>query len=175
MCIVFATVVGFADVLISQDWSTIKTRLEPLIVQYALEERKRLVISRKAAIDTTYKRYKSHFLPPKPLHVPICTLPSLSVLGLYEPIKSLLSLPSGTKKQAKSGVADFVDTWPHLTVQELASIYSPLHVSQNAMDVPLLTNLNIHLVAPILCIPCTRAHNTNPTFFWWGSCGATQG
>ena len=156
-----------------QDWTAIKTRLEPLIIQFALEERERLMIFRKRAINIAYEKYKCDFLPPKLQRIPISTLPPLSGLGLYEPIKNLLNLPSGTEKfeqRVNSCVEDFLNAWSHLVVPELASVYSSLYTPQNTVDVPSLKNLNIFMAASVfLCIPCTRAHKADSTFFGWAA------
>ena len=148
----------------------IKTRLEPLIIRFALEERERILFSRKQAIIAAYEKYKLD-LPTKHHKNSIYTCPPLEGLILYESIKNLLNLPSGSgefEKQVKSCVEDFIDTWPHLTVQRLASIYPSLHVPQSAVDVPSLKDLNILAVASVfLCIPCTQAHWPRSTFFGW--------
>ena len=171
MRIVFATTVEYAEILVSQDWPAIKTRLEPLIVQYALEERRRILFSREQAIDAAYDKYKHDLLLTKRHKISIYTCPPPEGLTLYEPIQNLLNLPSGTgefEKQVKSCVEDFIDTWPHLTVQGLASIYPSLHAPQNAVDVPSLMDLNIlAVVSAFLCVPCTQANRPRSTFFGW--------
>ena len=162
----------YADVPVYQDWPAIKNILEPFIVKYALDERKLLMISRRRTIHDAYEKYRSDLHSPEPhLKDNLCTLPPLSGLTFYEPIKNLLNLPSGTadfETQVKSCVEDFLTTWPHLTVQELASIYSPLRAQQNTVDILSLKNLSIFMATSIfLCIPCTRAHRAYPTFFGW--------
>ena len=173
MRIVLAAV-EYADVSVYQDWPAIRTKLEPLIVQYALEERKRLATSRRRAIHDAYKKYQSDFRSSEPNSKDLfCTLPPPSGLAFYEPIKNLLILPSGTgefEKQVKSCVEDFINAWPHLKVQELVSTYSSLYVPQNVFDTSSLKNLNIFVVASIfLCIPCTRARRADSTFFGWAA------
>jgi len=123
------------------------------------------MISRRRAIHDAYENYN--------WKDPFCTLPPLSGLPLYEPIKNLLNLPSGTgefEKQVKFCVEGFINTWSHLTMAKLAFHYSSLYVPQNAFDVPSLKNLNIFLAASIfLCIPCTQAHEADSSFFGWAA------
>lgn len=131
------------------------------------------MVSRRDAIVSAYEKFKSDFLSPKRRKVPICTLPPVSVLRLYEPIKNLLNLPSGTgefEHQLNPRAEDLINTWPHLTVQELASTCSSLYFPQNVFDIPSLKNLNIFVAASIfLCISCTRARKANSTFFGWAA------
>jgi len=130
------------------------------------------MISRRQAIHDAYYKYTSDVCSAEPgLKDPFYTFPPLSGLTLYGPIKNLLNLPSGTgdfETQVTSCVEDFINTWPHLTVVELASNYSSLYVPQNAFDIPSLKNLNIFLAASTFsCIPCTRAHEADSSFFGW--------
>ena len=159
----------YTDVHVHQDWPAIKGILEPLIVQYALDERKQLVVSRRRTIHDTYQKY---FRSPVPNSKnPFRNPPPPSELTPYEPIKNMLNLPFGTgefENQVESCVENFINRWPHLTVQELKSIYPSLHVPPNAVDVPSLQNLNIFVAASIFsCIPCTRAHRVYSAFSSW--------